>query len=85
MQLQTVKEPRRWKRAEHIQSQEPAEPQKEPAQSQPVSKGDDVQACIATRAYALYAEYGYRQGYALEDWLEAEREILGPKCNAEEV
>jgi hypothetical protein len=25
---------------------------------------------------------GYRQGYALEDWVEAEREILGQECSA---
>lgn len=31
---------------------------------------------IAARAFALYAERGYRDGRALEDWLEAEREVL---------
>jgi hypothetical protein len=31
---------------------------------------------IAARAYALYAERGYRQGCGLEDWLDAEREIV---------
>jgi len=31
---------------------------------------------IAARAYALYEERGYRQGCDLEDWLDAEREIL---------
>ena len=31
---------------------------------------------IAARAYELYSERGYRHGYALDDWLEAEREIL---------
>lgn len=32
---------------------------------------------IATRAYALYEERGYRCGCDLQDWLDAEREILG--------
>ena len=32
---------------------------------------------IATRAYELYSERGFRDGSALADWLEAEREILG--------
>ena len=31
---------------------------------------------IAKRAYEVYATRGYRQGSALDDWLEAEREIL---------
>ncbi len=30
---------------------------------------------IAKRAYELYAARGYRPGYDLDDWLEAEREI----------
>lgn len=36
----------------------------------------DLHARIAQRAYELYAERGYRQGCAMEDWLDAEREIL---------
>lgn len=31
---------------------------------------------IATRAYALYEERGYRQGCDLQDWLDAEQEVL---------
>ncbi|WP_455245302.1 DUF2934 domain-containing protein [Petrachloros mirabilis] len=31
---------------------------------------------IALRAYALYEERGYRHGWDLQDWLDAEREIL---------
>ena len=31
---------------------------------------------IATQAYALYQARGYRQGCDLQDWLDAEREIL---------
>lgn len=37
---------------------------------------DGLQGTIAARAYALYEERGYRQGYDLQDWLDAEREIL---------
>ena len=66
MPSQTVKEPRRRKSAESLQSREPAVPHKEPVHSQPVSPQDDVQARITDRAYELYAERGYRQGYALE-------------------
>jgi len=40
---------------------------------------DELQGTIATRAYALYEERGYRQGYDLQDWLDAEREIVSRK------
>lgn len=43
---------------------------------QAVSPCDDPQILIAKRAYELYSERGYRHGYALDDWLEAEREII---------
>jgi Protein of unknown function (DUF2934) len=43
---------------------------------QPVSPCDDLHILIAERAYELYTERGYRHGCALDDWLEAEREIL---------
>lgn len=82
MLSQVVKEPRRQESAEHIQGQNLAEPQRELVHSQPVSPHDDLQVHIANRAYALYAERGYRQGYALDDWLEAGREILGLEGNA---
>jgi len=37
---------------------------------------DDLHAHIATRAYELYAQRGFREGCAVEDWLDAEREIV---------
>jgi hypothetical protein len=43
---------------------------------QAVSPCDDLQVLIARRAYELYSERGYRHGCALDDWLDAEREIL---------
>lgn len=42
----------------------------------PLAPCEDPQARIAKRAYELYSERGYRHGNALEDWLDAEREIL---------
>jgi hypothetical protein len=45
-------------------------------QRQPVSSCDDPHILIAKRAYELYSERGYRHGNALDDWLDAEREIL---------
>lgn len=35
----------------------------------------DLQARIAKRAYELYLQRGGQDGSALEDWLQAEREI----------
>ncbi len=35
-----------------------------------------VEREIQIRAYELYEERGKRQGFALEDWLKAEAEVL---------
>ena len=56
--------------------QQPTEP---PAQKSHVlrpSPSEDLHLSIAKRAYELYGERGYRHGSALDDWLEAEREVL---------
>jgi hypothetical protein len=82
MQPQTVKEPRKRKGTQSIQKYETAVSAKEPVHCQPVSPCDDLQVRITDRAYDLYAQRGYREGYAIDDWLEAEREILGLECNA---
>lgn len=37
---------------------------------------DDLHARIATRAYELYIQRGCREACAMEDWLDAEREIV---------
>ncbi|HKP01597.1 MAG TPA: DUF2934 domain-containing protein [Nitrospiraceae bacterium] len=36
---------------------------------------EDLHEQIAIRAYELYAQRGWREGGALEDWLDAEREV----------
>ncbi|HMS86262.1 MAG TPA: DUF2934 domain-containing protein [Nitrospira sp.] len=82
MQPQTVKEPRKRKSAQSIQEKESAGSEKEPVHCQPVSPCDDLQARITSRAHELYVDRGYREGRALDDWLEAEREVLGLECNA---
>jgi hypothetical protein len=43
---------------------------------QPLSPCEDLHILIAKRAHELYSERGYRHGSGLDDWLEAEREIL---------
>jgi hypothetical protein len=51
-------------------------PQAQHLHSLPLSPCDDLHIMIAKRAYELYCERGYRGGAALDDWLDAEREIL---------
>ncbi len=62
----------------HSSTRAPTKPSSAARSSQapPVSTSDDLNALIVKRAYERYAEHGYRHGCALEDWLEAEREIL---------
>lgn len=43
---------------------------------EPVHYCEDRHERISQRAYALYVERGYRDGCSLQDWLDAEREIL---------
>ncbi len=38
---------------------------------------EDLQACIALRAYALYEQGACYHGHDLDHWLQAEQEILG--------
>lgn len=82
MRAEAAKEPRTRKARESAKKGAPALPEKEPVPGQLGSPCDDVNVRIARRAYELHAERGYQEGYALDDWLEAEREILGTECNA---
>ena len=76
------KEPQPQKPRQPVQSTGRGLSGQTPIHSPPVSPCDDLHIRIAKRAYELHAERGHRQGYALDDWLEAEREILGLECNA---
>lgn len=40
------------------------------------SSPSDIEADIRLRAYELYAQRGYIEGFEEEDWLTAEREVL---------
>src|SRR5262245_656425 len=42
----------------------------------PVPLPGDLQAAIAVRAYELYERRGGQGGHELDDWLEAERQVL---------
>lgn len=61
-------------------TQAPEEQSKRPAAGKPHapprSPCSDLGILIAKRAHELYSERGYRHGSALDDWLDAEREIL---------
>lgn len=59
-----------------IPPQPPARSTAQKSHPRSVSPGDDLHLLIAKRAHELYSERGYRHGSALDDWLEAEREIL---------
>jgi hypothetical protein len=41
------------------------------------SKGAQAQDRIARRAYELYEQRGRQEGRALEDWVNAERQLVG--------
>lgn len=56
--------------------QQPTEPPAQKPHALPLSPCEDLHVLIAKRAYELYNERGYRDGSALDDWLEAEREVL---------
>lgn len=75
MRTPSGKEPQKRTSAEPVQSREPEVLEKESVHNQPIPPSDDLQARIANRAYEFYVERGYRQGYSVDDWLEAEREI----------
>jgi hypothetical protein len=41
----------------------------------PASKRDPIREAIALRAYELYLARGSADGHAIDDWLQAEREL----------
>ncbi len=47
----------------------------QPPVSKQIRSSSERRQQIATRAYELYAARGYRQGYDLDDWFDAEGEI----------
>lgn len=45
--------------------------------SNPTMSREDVNSLIAKKSYELYEKRGRKSGYALQDWLEAEKIIKG--------
>ena len=42
----------------------------------------DLESAIRLRAYELYAQRGYIEGFEEEDWLAAEREVLARRAQS---
>jgi hypothetical protein len=42
----------------------------------------DVETAIRLRAYELYAQRGFVEGFEKEDWLTAEREVLARRAQS---
>jgi hypothetical protein len=59
-----------------VPQQQPTGPTRDKSHALPLSPCEDPHILIAKRAYELYGERGYRHGSSLDDWIEAEREIL---------
>ena len=57
--------------AKTMESASPASPKPRVAKNQPTAEE------IAVRAYQIYLERGAAPGNELEDWIQAERELLG--------
>ncbi len=51
-------------------------------QTDGASKGAQAQDRIARRAYELFERRDRQEGAALEDWLNAERELVGAASNS---
>ena len=51
-----------------------ADPQ--PAPLAAPENGDNLEARIRVRAYELYEQRGAHEGHELDDWLQAEKEVL---------
>lgn len=46
------------------------------------SSPSDLDATIRLRAYELYVQRGYVEGFQEEDWLRAEREVLARRAHS---
>ena len=72
MKSASIRSPKPDRKTPALQ-QQPNGPQAQGPPAPPLSPCEDL---IQERAYELYSERGYRDGSAVDDWLDAEREIL---------
>jgi hypothetical protein len=75
MKSTSIRSPKPDRKAQAPQ-QQPKKPPTQKPHAPPLSPCEDLHVLIAKRAHELYSERGYRDGSALDDWIEAEREIL---------
>ena len=54
-----------------------AKPKSRETRARKIVQSNDIGERIRRRAYQLYEERGKVDGFALDDWLLAERELLG--------
>jgi len=54
-----------------------AKPKSRETRARKIVQSSDIEERIRRRAYQLYEERGKVDGFALDDWLLAERELLG--------
>ena len=52
---------------------------KEIEEASDVGSWEVTEDIIRTRAYQLFEQRGYENGHELDDWLEAEAEVIGKK------
>ncbi len=50
--------------------------------TQPDTSAESIESAIARRAFELYCDRGCEDGYDVDDWLEAEREVRGDVSSA---
>jgi hypothetical protein len=78
MKSTNIRSPKPDRKTPPPQQQPNGPPARQP-HAPPLSPCEDL---IQQRAYEFYSERGYRDGSALDDWLEAEREILSQTSSA---
>jgi Protein of unknown function (DUF2934) len=59
-----------------VSHQDPSAPEPDTSSQRRKPAFEDLHARISLLAYDLYVQRGCREGHGLEDWLDAEREIL---------
>ena len=57
----------------------------EPQESMSIGQEEQLSESIRKRAYEIFEQRGCKVGFALEDWLCAERELFGEDCCHEQT
>jgi Protein of unknown function (DUF2934) len=76
MRSVSIRSTKSGRKTSPLQQQSSELPKQEPQTSQGEISPEDMHILIEKRAYERYSERGYQDGWALDDWLAAERDIL---------